>query len=144
MNKIPREHIEFLEFISNKIYSESPGWWPLDLIAEEYKKETSINLSIEKVRQIAALYKNKFFKTSPKSDLQIFPIPEIKQEIENHKSFKKYIKELQSLSSKKTNINNIINRLTKNLIIQIMGIIVIIYTFLKIIETIFKINIPYV
>jgi hypothetical protein len=87
MDKIPKNHLKFLEFVSNKIYGESPGSWQLDMLAKEY----SNNLSLEEVRHIAALYKNKFFNVSEESDLKIFPIPEIKQEIENHGSLTKYL-----------------------------------------------------
>ncbi|MUP39878.1 hypothetical protein [Labilibaculum euxinus] len=45
-------------------------------------------------------------------------------------------------SSKKPNPNNIINRLLKNPVFQIIGIIGSIYTFLKIIESIFNCDIP--
>jgi hypothetical protein len=87
MDKIPQNHLKFLEFVSNKIYGEGPGWWQLDLLAKEYP----ISLTLDEVRHMAALYKNKFFKVSTESDLKIFPIPEIRQEIENHGSFSKFL-----------------------------------------------------
>ena len=59
----------------------------LDLLAKEYP----ISLTLDEVRHMAALYKNKFFKVSTENDLKIFPIPEIKQEIENHGSFSKFL-----------------------------------------------------
>lgn len=125
MNKIPKEHIEFLEFVSNKIYSESPGWWQLDLIAKEYKKETSINLSIETVRHIADLYKNRFFKTSIESDLKIFPLPEIKQEIETYGSLSKYLTSLIQENKKATNkkIWITISPIAINVLILIVAVI---------------------
>lgn len=86
MDKIPKRDLGFLEFVSSKIYRESSGWWQLDLIANEYNSESSIEFNLEDVRQFAALYKNKYFTISPQSDLKIFPIPEIRQAIDNYGS----------------------------------------------------------
>ena len=46
------------------------------------------------------------------------------------------------IPSKMLRFNSIIYKLAKNAIIQIMGILVIVYSFLKIIESIFGIDIP--
>lgn len=92
MDKIPKQHIDFLEFVTKKIYAEDPGQWSLELLAEEYNEKYSIELKINDVRHIAALYKNKYFTTSSKSDLQIFPKSEIKQEFENHGSLSGFLR----------------------------------------------------
>jgi len=143
VDNLSKELDEINKKISNKIYGESPCWWDLDLLMNEYNKKSSVILKLDDIRHIAALYKNNYFTTASNSDLKIFPIPEIKQEIEKYKSFKKFIKKHQS-SSKKPNPNNIINRLARNPIIQIMSIIVTVYAFIKIIETIFDPYIPYI
>lgn len=86
MDKIPKRDLGFLEFVSSKIYREGSGWWQLDQIVNEYNSESSIKFNLEDVRQFAALYKNKYFTVSPQSDLKIFPIPEIRQAIDNYGS----------------------------------------------------------
>lgn len=141
MEKIPKEHLVFLEFVMKIINEGSLGWWPLDKIAKEYNKQSIIKLSLDEVRDIAALYKNILFKTTANSDLQIFPLPEIKQGIEKYGSLSKYIKKNQS-SSKHPTRYNIINKIIRNPIIQLIGTIVIIYSFLKILESIFQFDIP--
>jgi hypothetical protein len=55
---------------------------------------------------------------------------------------KKRISSYKSLSSNTTKFRSTINKLAKNPIIQIISIFVLIYTFLKIIEAIFNIDIP--
>ena len=82
MNLIPKKELDFLEFVSSKIYGESTGWWPLDLLAKEYQQQTSVEFNLNQVRQFSALYKNKFFIVSSETDLRIFPLPEIRQGIE--------------------------------------------------------------
>jgi len=82
MNDIPKRDLGFLEFVTSKICGESSGWWQLDLLAKEYHQESSVEFNLDEVRQFAALYKNKYFSVSPKSDLQIFPLPDIRQGFE--------------------------------------------------------------
>jgi hypothetical protein len=125
MTKIPKEHLEFLEFVMKKINEGSPGWWPLDGIAKEYNKKSIIKISLDEVRDIAALYKNNLFKTSSNSDLKIFPIPEIKQGIKKHVSLLKYLHALNHKKTKATNKQNWI--IISPIVVAVLMLLVTVY-----------------
>lgn len=122
MDKTPKDHLDFLEFVISRINAESEGWWSLDGLAEEYAKVPTNRFSIDEIRHLAALYKNKYFITSSKSDFQIFPKPETKELIKDFGSLSNYIKAANRKESRRKKVD-VIKSLAP-IIISIISIII--------------------
>lgn len=147
-----KKHLELLDFLLVELCKSQSGTMFRHILTD-YKQLTNIEFNYDEKNNFISLYENIYFTKENIDRLKI--TQSARQIINDHGSLTQHLKlqerqeqEKQKTvliiqsSSKKPKPKSNINKLAANPIIQILTIIVMIYSFLKIIEVVFCINIP--